>query len=144
MMKTNLIIRNETVYDILPNEKILVGDLFVSELGTDEEIPAIIYEYRDEDIEYDPNLLNDFGYYKVVVNEKLTKNLKKRGITMSKAGAEQLWSEIENQGFGYWVLEYGYEENEDPILSELSRKAKLAMNELNEHIHLVWSKYDIG
>lgn len=65
-------------------------------------------------------------------------------IVMSQEGAEQLWGEIENQGFGYWVLEYGYDEAEDPKLAELSKKAKKAMKKLDKHIRKIWDEYEIG
>lgn len=65
-------------------------------------------------------------------------------IKLNRDEAEQLWNEIENQGFGYWVQEYGYKEDKDQKLKELSEKAREAMNELDEHVKKIWGKYDIG
>lgn len=65
-------------------------------------------------------------------------------VLLSEEEAEQLWGEIENQGFGYWVLEYGYKEDTDPKLKELSEKAEKAMTELKAYIDNIWSNYDIG
>lgn len=64
-------------------------------------------------------------------------------IEISEDEARQLWSEIENQGLGYWVLEYGYE-GEDPILIELNKKAKESMRDLRTHLQNIWDKYEIG
>ena len=63
---------------------------------------------------------------------------------LSESEAEQLWSEVENQGFGYWVQHYGYDGTEDPKLVELCEKAQFAMNELDTHMQAIFDKYDIG
>lgn len=69
-------------------------------------------------------------------------------IKLSKEEAEQLFSEIDNQGFGYWVENYGYEsseeEEEDHQLSHLCYEAKKAMKELNMYIEDIWEHYEIG
>ena len=62
---------------------------------------------------------------------------------ISEEEARQLWSEIENQGLGYWILEYGYE-GENRILIELNKKAKESMRDLSIHLQNIWDKYEIG
>ena len=63
---------------------------------------------------------------------------------LSEENAEQLWSEIENEGLGYWVQHYGYKGTEDPKLVELCEKAKLAMNELDSYTQAIFDKYNLG
>lgn len=65
-------------------------------------------------------------------------------IKLSEEEAEQLFAEIENQGFGYWVEHYGYDGEEDPELVELYKEARAAMGKLREHIDAIWEHYDIG
>lgn len=62
---------------------------------------------------------------------------------ISEEEAKQLWSEIENQGLGYWVLEYGYE-GSDTKLIELNNKAQEAMKALRAHLQETWDNYEIG
>ena len=57
--------------------------------------------------------------------------------------AEQLWGEIENQGFGYWIQNYGYE-GEDKELERLSKEAQVAMDKLDDHIRAIWDSHEIG
>ncbi len=64
-------------------------------------------------------------------------------IIVSEDEARELWGEIENQGLGYWVLEYGYE-GEDPKLIELNNQAKEAMRALRAHLQATWDHYEIG
>ena len=65
-------------------------------------------------------------------------------IKLSEEQAEQLFYEIDNEGFGYWVEHYGYKEKQDPELVELCKEAKAAMNKLRKHIDAIWEHYDIG
>ena len=65
-------------------------------------------------------------------------------IKLSEEEAEQLWGEIESEGFGYWVQEYGYDGEEDPELVKLCEEAKTAMNKLRKHIDAIWEHYEIG
>ena len=65
-------------------------------------------------------------------------------IKLSQEEAEQLFGEIDNEGFGYWVEHYGYDEEEDPELVELCKEAKAAMSKLREHIDAIWEHYEIG
>ena len=65
-------------------------------------------------------------------------------IKLSEEEAEQLFAEIDNEGFGYWVENYGYKEEEDPELAELCKEAKAAMSKLQKHINAIWAHYDIG
>lgn len=65
-------------------------------------------------------------------------------IKLSEEDAEQLFGEIENQGFGYWVENYGYKEAEDKELALLCKEAKKAMKNLREHIETIWEHYNIG
>lgn len=62
---------------------------------------------------------------------------------ISEEEARQLWGEIENQGLGYWVLEYGYD-GLDTKLIELNTKAKEAMRDLQAHLQKTWDNYEIG
>lgn len=64
-------------------------------------------------------------------------------IKLSEEEAEQLFAEIDNEGFGYWVEHYGYE-GEDFKLEELSNAATFAMKELREYIDNIFEHYDIG
>ncbi len=65
-------------------------------------------------------------------------------IKLSEEEAEQLFAEIDNQGFGYWVENYGYDGEEDPELVKLCKEAEAAMSKLREHIDAIWEHYDIG
>lgn len=65
-------------------------------------------------------------------------------IKLSEEEAEQLFGEIDNEGFGYWVEHYGYKEKQDPELVELCKQARAAMSKLREHIDAIWEHYDIG
>lgn len=65
-------------------------------------------------------------------------------IKLSEEEAEQLFGEIENQGFGYWVEHYGYDGEGDPELVKLCDEASFAMGKLREHIDAIWEHYDIG
>ncbi len=62
---------------------------------------------------------------------------------MKKSEAEQLWDEIENQGFGYWVQNYGYE-GKDKKLEILCQEAQKTMSNLDDYIREIWDKHDIG
>lgn len=65
-------------------------------------------------------------------------------IKLSEEEAEQLFGEIDNEGFGYWVEHYGYKGEEDPELVELCKEAKAAMSKLREHIDAIFEHYEIG
>jgi hypothetical protein len=65
-------------------------------------------------------------------------------IKLSEEEAEQLFGEIDNQGFGYWVEHYGYDGEKDPELVKLCEKASEAMSKLREYIDAIWEHYDIG
>jgi hypothetical protein len=65
-------------------------------------------------------------------------------IKLSKEEAEQLFGEIDNQGFGYWVENYGYDGEEDPELVSLCTQADIAMSHLREYIDTIFEHYDIG
>ena len=65
-------------------------------------------------------------------------------IKLSEEEAEQLFGEIDNEGFGYWVENYGYDGEEDPELVQLCKEARAAMEKLREHINNIFEHYDIG
>jgi hypothetical protein len=65
-------------------------------------------------------------------------------IKLSEEEAEQLFGEIDNQGFGYWVEHYGYDEETDLELVSLCTQAKVAMSNLRKHIDAIFEHYDIG
>jgi hypothetical protein len=65
-------------------------------------------------------------------------------IKLSQEQAEQLFDEIESEGFGYWVEHYGYDGEEDPELVQLCQQAKAAMKKLNKYIQAIWEHYEIG
>lgn len=71
--------------------------------------------------------------------ENINLNLNK----MNYEDAEQLWGEIENQGFGYWVQHYGYE-GEDKELEKLCEEAQFAMDKLDTYIRNIWDSHNIG
>jgi hypothetical protein len=75
---------------------------------------------------------------------KETQHLMENKIKLSEEEAEQLFGEIDNQGFGYWVEHYGYDGEEDPELVKLCEEASEAMSKLREHIDAIWEHYDIG
>jgi hypothetical protein len=47
---------------------------------------------------------------------------------------EQIGAEIDNQGLGYWVMEYGKFEGDDEELKERIREAKFRMNRLKDYL----------
>ena len=65
-------------------------------------------------------------------------------IKLSQEEAEDLFAEIDNEGFGYWVEEYGYYGEEDPELVQLCKEAKTAMEKLRKHVEAIWEHYEIG
>ena len=75
---------------------------------------------------------------------KETQQAMESKIKLSQEEAEQLFGEIDNQGFGYWVEHYGYDGEEDPELVKLCDEASFAMSKLREHIDAIWEHYDIG
>ena len=48
---------------------------------------------------------------------------------------EQIGVEIDNEGLGYWVQNYGNFEGEDQQLKELIQKAKEAMDKLESYLY---------
>lgn len=48
---------------------------------------------------------------------------------------EQIGAEIDNEGLGYWVQNYGNFEGDDQELKELIQKAKEAMNKLESYLY---------
>lgn len=48
---------------------------------------------------------------------------------------EQIGAEIDNEGLGYWVQNYGNFEGEDQQLKELIQKAKEAMDKLESYLY---------
>lgn len=62
-------------------------------------------------------------------------------MALTEEDKEQLFGEIENQGFGYWVQHYGYDErylkDRDPKLKELCEKAREAMDNLETYLQEV-------
>lgn len=65
-------------------------------------------------------------------------------IILSQEEAEQLFAEIDNEGFGYWVENYGYKGEEDPDLQYLCEDAKAAMKKLDKYIQAIFDHYEIG
>ncbi len=65
-------------------------------------------------------------------------------IKLSVFDAEELWCEIESEGFGYWVQHYGYKKNKDEELKRLSKEAKLALNKLDTYMQSIFNHYEIG
>lgn len=63
-------------------------------------------------------------------------------MNWTEEDVEQLWNEIENEGFGYWVQNYGYE-GEDKELESLCEEAKLAMNRVESYTQNLFDKFDI-
>jgi len=54
---------------------------------------------------------------------------------LSKETKEDLYGQIENQGFGYWIQNYGYKGDEDVELVELCIKARRMMNKLQKRLN---------
>lgn len=47
---------------------------------------------------------------------------------------EEIACEIDNEGFGYWIQQYGYDGDKDPVLKELCSKARESMNTLHDYL----------
>lgn len=62
---------------------------------------------------------------------------------MNYEEAEQLFGEIENQGFGYWIQNYGYR-GDNKELESLCKDAEIAMNKLDDCIRAIWDSHEIG
>ena len=48
---------------------------------------------------------------------------------------EQIGAEIDNEGLGYWVQNYGNFEGDDQELKELIQKAREAINKLESYLY---------
>lgn len=48
---------------------------------------------------------------------------------------EQIGAEIDNEGLGYWVQNYGNFEGDDQELKELIQKAREAINKLEAYLY---------
>lgn len=56
-------------------------------------------------------------------------------MALSEEDKDQLFGEIDNEGFGYWIQNYGFNDKEkDPSLVELCENASEAMNKLQEYL----------
>lgn len=64
-------------------------------------------------------------------------------MNWTEEDVEQLWSEIENEGFGYWIQNYGYK-GEDKELERLCKEAEKAMNNLEAYTQELFDRFDIG
>lgn len=53
---------------------------------------------------------------------------------LSEETKNQLFGEIDNQGFGYWIQNYGYKGDEDDELVVLCKKAKRMMNKVQDRL----------
>lgn len=62
---------------------------------------------------------------------------------MNYEEAEQLFAEIDNEGLGYWVQNYGYK-GEDKVLENLCIEARKAMDTLDSYTQAIFDKHDIG
>lgn len=54
---------------------------------------------------------------------------------LSEETKEDLYNQIENQGFGYWIQNYGYKGDEDGELVELCIKARRMMNKVQKRLN---------
>jgi len=61
---------------------------------------------------------------------------------MNYEDAEQLWNEIENEGLGYWVQNYGYD-GEDKKLEDLCKDAELALNSLDRYLQNIFDEHSL-
>lgn len=77
-------------------------------------------------------------------NMTIEKSKMSKEIKLSQEQAEQLFAEIDNEGFGYWVEHYGYKGKKDPELRALCLAANYSMSKLREHIDAIWEHYEIG
>ena len=55
----------------------------------------------------------------------------------------QLFSNIDNEGLGYWVQNYGYK-GEDKKLERLCQEARTALNKLDSYIEGIFEEHEIG
>ena len=55
-------------------------------------------------------------------------------MPLSTEDKEQLFVEIDNEGLGYWVQNYGYKGDDDPKLKDLCEKARKAMDNLEKYL----------
>ena len=62
---------------------------------------------------------------------------------MNYEDAEQLFGEIDNEGLGYWVQNYGYK-GEDKELERLCKEARTALNALEAHVETIFEEHDLG
>ena len=62
---------------------------------------------------------------------------------MEAKEALQLFAEIDNEGLGYWVQNYGYH-GRDKELKSLCREVQKAMDALDGYIQNIFEKHDIG
>jgi len=56
---------------------------------------------------------------------------------LTEEDKEQLYGEIENQGFGYWVQNYGYTGDADDELKDLCKRGKEIMNKLQNRLNVL-------
>ncbi len=64
-------------------------------------------------------------------------------IILDYDDAEQLFNEIDNEGLGYWVQNYGYK-GEDKELERLCQEARTALNKLDAYVENIFDHHEIG
>ena len=56
--------------------------------------------------------------------------------------AEDLFGEIDNEGLGYWAMNYGYE-GEDKELERLCEEARKALNNLDAYLQTIFDEHEL-
>tara|TARA_R110000851_G_scaffold47424_6_gene115183 strand:- start:418 stop:1074 length:657 start_codon:yes stop_codon:yes gene_type:complete len=101
-----------------------INDYFYHQMDCDEDLILDIsgaYDLKNSDKDGALKILSQSNSIKLT--DKLTEETK-----------EQLFGEIENQGFGYWVQNYGYTGDADEELKDLCKKGKEIMNKLQNRL----------
>jgi len=54
---------------------------------------------------------------------------------LSEEAKEQLFAEIDSEGLGYWVQNYGYKGDEDALLKEITSEGKRVLNKIKKRLN---------
>jgi len=96
------------------------------------------FHHQVDDSNVTLEVKGEYEFEAMTINEVKEFLLSDKGSKVSEVlpeeTKEQLFGEIENQGFGYWIQNYGYKGEEDEELAVLCVEAKRLMNKVQQRL----------